>query len=284
VLFPDCFDNDTPRILIISNVVDISLYDINVQTRNANNWGRPLAILATGKVQITSGIDNSDRDGGGDGGNDVTVIGKTVTVNNIRSDSARSSSFRNVGKITLKALAPPGYNPADGANNNSANWITVTGNLRASTPQTNQTWGAITTESVVLDLGPGAGVNVGANYTNTPAAKLALNVGLIKNGASAADLFRNPTPSATTANLTAIHTVDWSGTVPPAPPASPRLLVAPSAPGQIVLQWSGAGFVLQQNPNLANPAGWVTAPSGTANPATNVIGSGSLYYRLKWPQ
>ena len=181
-LFPDCFDRDTPRILTISNVVDVSLYDINVQTRSANNWGRPLNILATGKVQVTSGIDNSDRDGGGDGGNDVTVTGKTVTVNTIRSDSARTGSFRNVGNITLTALAPPGFNPADGVNNNSNNWITVTGNLRASTPQTNTTWGTITTESVVLDLRAGATINAGANYRTPWRASSASTSGKSRTG------------------------------------------------------------------------------------------------------
>lgn len=280
VVFPDCFDNDTPRILTISNVVDVSLYDINVQTRNANNWGRPLNILATGKVQVASGIDNSDRDSGGDGGNDVTVIGKTIAVNTIRSDSARTGGFRNVGNITLRALAPPNYNAADGAHNNSNHWITVTGNLRASTPQANDTWGAITTESVVLELGADAGVNAGANDPNTPTSKLKLNVGQIKSGAAATDLFRNQSAGTYTAN----YVVDWSGTVPPATPASPTLLLGPTAPGQIVLYWTGTGFVLQQNANLTDPNGWVNAPSGSANPATNAIGAGNLFYRLKWPQ
>jgi hypothetical protein len=279
-LFPNCFDRDTPRILTISNVVDVSLYDINVQVRSANNWGRPLNILATGQVRVTGGIDNSDRDGGGDGGNNVTVIGKTVTVNTIRSDSARTASFRNVGNIVLKALASPGYNPADGANNNSNNWLTVTGNLRASTPQTNDTWGAIATESVVLEFGAGAAMNSGANYTNTPPARLTWNVGKIKNGAASTDLFRNHSAG----NYTANYVVDWSGTVPPAAPASPNLLLRQGAPGNIVMYWSGSGFVLQQNTNLSVPGGWVNAPSGTANPATNTIEAGSHFYRLKWPQ
>ncbi len=277
LVFPDCFDADTPRILTISNVVDVSFYDINVQVRAANFWGRPLNILATGKVQVTSGIDNSDRDGGGDGGNNVTVIGKTVTVTTIRSDSARTSNYRNVGNITLRALAPPAFNPADGVNNNSNSWITVTGNLRASTPQTNTTWGTITTESVVLELGADAAINAGANYPDTPADKLAWNVGLIKNGAAAGDLFRNQSTGAYTAN----HVVDWSGTVPPVVGESPTLVIGNSAAGQFVLSWSGTGFVLQQNTDLSNPNGWGAAPSGTSNPATNVIGSGSMYFRLK---
>jgi hypothetical protein len=280
LVFPDCFDRDTPRILTISNVVDVSLYDINVQTRNVNNWGRPLSILATGRIEVPGGIDNSDRDGGGDGGNDVTLTAKTIRVSGIRSDSARTSSFRNVGRITLRALAPPGFDIADGASNNSNNWITVSGNLRASTPQTNTTWGTITLEGVVLELAPGAAVNANAGYPDTPADKLIWNVGQIKNGATATDLFRNRSAGTYTAN----HVVNWSGTLPPATPASPQLLWGTAAPGQVVLHWSGTGFVLQQNANLADRNGWVNAPSGTANPATNAVGTGNLFYRLKWPQ
>jgi len=286
--FPDCFDRDTPRVVTITNVNNVSLYDINVQTRSSNfsgsGNGRPLVIIANGKIQVTSGIDNSDRDGGGDGGGNVSVTGKTVVVNTVRSDSARTGSFRGVGNITLTALAPPGFNPADGVNNDSNSWLAVTGNLRASTPQANDTWGTITTTSVVLELTEASRINNGAN-TNTLPNKLSLNVGQIKNGAMAADLFRNSSTSQTTSGApTANYVVDWSGTVPSVAPASPTLLLGPAAPGQIVLYWTGTGFVLQQNSDLTNPSGWVTAPSGTANPATNATGAGSLFYRLKWPQ
>ncbi|MFM8357917.1 MAG: putative Ig domain-containing protein, partial [Verrucomicrobiota bacterium] len=245
VAFPDCFDRDTPRIVTITNARDVSLFDINVQARDANNWGRPLSIQATGTVQVASGIDNSDRDGGGDGGNDVSVTARTIAVGSVRTDSARTGGFRNVGKITLRALAPPGYSAADGANNSSNNWIRVTGNLRASTPQPSTTWGVIATESVVLELGPDAAVNAGANSPVTPADKALWNVGLIKNGASAADLFRNQSAGL----FTASHTVDWSGRVPSVVPPSPTLVLGAATPGQVVLSWTGAGFVLQQNPD-----------------------------------
>ena len=80
LIFPNCFDRDTPRILTITNVNNVSFFDINVQVRNANNWGRPLLIKANGTVEVTSGIDNSDRDTGGDGGNDVEVFGSVIKV------------------------------------------------------------------------------------------------------------------------------------------------------------------------------------------------------------
>lgn len=279
-VFPDCFDRDTPRILTITNVRDVSLFDINVQVRNANNWGRPLVIQASGRVQVTQGIDNSDRDGGGDGGNDVSVAAQSILVGGVRTDSARTGSFRNVGKISLRALAPPAYDASNGANNSSNNWLTVTGNLRASTPQAATTWGMILMEAVVVELGPLATINAGANSPVTPASQLTWNVGRIQNGAAPTDLFRNASPTAYTVN----HVVDWSGKVPSAIPPSPTLVLGSATAGQLVLSWTGNGFVLQQNPDATHPNGWVNAPSGTANPATNAIGAGNLFYRLRWPQ
>jgi hypothetical protein len=67
------------------------------------------------------------------------------------------------------------------------------------------------------------------------------------------------------------------------PPLPPLLRFEPASPGYIVLQWSESGFVLQQNPDLSNPLGWVNAPSGTNMPAVLPIGSSNLFYRLKWP-
>jgi hypothetical protein len=198
-----------------------------------------------------------------------------IKVSSIDTRSERTGSFRNVGKITLKALAPPDFNPADAANNTSINWITVTGSLRATTPQTNTTWGMISTESVILELGPDAVLNL-----DTAPATLALNVGRIRNGAAAGDLFR----SQSAATHAAQYVVEWSGTIPSALPASPTIWFGAVTGRQLSLGWSGGVFVLQQNPDLSNPNGWVNAPTGTNNPANVTIGSGNLFYRLKWPQ
>lgn len=267
-VFPDCYNDDTPRILTITNVHNVSLYDVNVQVRNANNWGRPLLIQANGKVQVTNGIDNSDRDGGGDGGNDVTVIARAIEVNGVDTRSFRTSSFRNVGNITLRALAPPDFSPSNGGANGVTNALTVNGNLRPTTPQADTTWGTITAESVVLTL------NTNAQLNSPAPGKTTLNVGKLQNGAAAADLFKNASAGAYTPNFV----VDWSGNFVP---QNPALVLGPSAPGQIVLSWSGSGFVLETNANLLVPGGWGIAPSGTSNPATNTIGAGNLFFRLK---
>lgn len=273
-LFPDCFDNDTPRTLTITNVNNVSMYDINVQVRNVNNTGRPLLIMASGKVEVTSTIDNSDRDTGGEGSSDVSVFAKEIKVNDVTTRVYRTGAqgSRRTGNITLKSLAPPGYNPADGANNTFANWLTISGLCVATNVWYTNTagFGAILTESVALKLEPNASVV-------TAVDRRTLNVGKIQNGTVAADLFRNQSAGTYTAD----HVVDWSGAFNP---ASPQILFGAAAPGQIVLYWTGSGFVLQQNGDLSNPGGWVNAPSGTANPATNAIGAGNLFYRLKWPQ
>ena len=67
-------------------------------------------------------------------------------------------------------------------------------------------------------------------------------------------------------------------------PTPPALWFDTTPPGYITLHWSGSGFVLQQNPDLSNPAAWVNAPSGTNIPAVVPIAADSLFYRLKWPQ
>ena len=272
--FPNCFDRDTPRILTITNVNNVSLYDINVQVRNVNNTGRPLLIAANGKVEITSGIDNSDRDTGGEGSSDVNVLAKEIKVTSITTRVYRTGApgTRKTGNITLKALAPPGYDPTDAANNKFADLITISGLCVATNVWYTNTaaFGAISNQSVVLKLESNASLA-------TAPERLGLNVGKIQGGAVAADLFRNESAGAYTAN----YDVDWSGAFTP---ASPKLLFGAAPPGQIILYWNGNGFVLQQNSSLSNPAGWVNAPSGTNNPTTNAIGAGNLFYRLKWPQ
>jgi hypothetical protein len=263
--------------MTISNVVNVSLYELNLQARTMGSWAnaaanaRPLLVQASGKVVVETSIDNADRGGGSLSGQDVSVYGREVTVNNVYTFSARTSSQTGLkaGNIVLKALQPPDYLTAN-VNNTPTNKLTVAGEMRADCAFSGGVLGLITTESVVLQFGPAAVITGPALSTN-------LSVGKIQNGAVAGDLFINQSAGSYTAS----YVVDWSG---PSAPVSPMLLVAPAPPGQIVLRWSGDGFVLQQNSDLSTPGGWVNAPTGTANPATNAIGAGKLFYRLKWPQ
>ncbi|MBI4326908.1 MAG: immunoglobulin domain-containing protein, partial [Chloroflexi bacterium] len=64
----------------------------------------------------------------------------------------------------------------------------------------------------------------------------------------------------------------------PTPP--PTLQVAQSG-NNVVLSWSAAGWVLQENTDLANAGGWQAVPGGTASPVTLSIGTGAKFYRLK---
>jgi hypothetical protein len=265
LLFPDCFDRDTPRVLTITNVNNVSFYDINVQVRSANFWGRPLLIRANGKVQVTSGIDNSDRDGGGDGGNDVTVLAKEISVNGIDTRSSRTANFRNNGDIRLNALAAPAY-ATGGDNSISDNKMTITATLRTSTPQTNTTWGTISCQSVILNLGTNA-------ILQSPASGLTtVNVGKIQGGVSAGVLFTNLATDAFTAAIVPNYVVNWF---------VPSLMISagPGA-GQATITWTGTGYNLQTNSSLVNPAGWATVP-GAASPAVVNTLPGELFYRLK---
>lgn len=51
--------------------------------------------------------------------------------------------------------------------------------------------------------------------------------------------------------------------------------------GQMTLTWTGQGFALQENPDVANPAGWTAVAGAGANSATVPISSATRFYRLK---
>ena len=53
------------------------------------------------------------------------------------------------------------------------------------------------------------------------------------------------------------------------------------AGNQLTLSWPLTGFVLQENSNLSNPAGWINVPGGATSPVTVTISpSVNKYYRL----
>ena len=56
--------------------------------------------------------------------------------------------------------------------------------------------------------------------------------------------------------------------------------------GKLRLSWSQTGFVLQQNGNLQDPAGWSNVPQGDVSPVVidlATTGPAPNYYRLKKP-
>jgi hypothetical protein len=72
-------------------------------------------------------------------------------------------------------------------------------------------------------------------------------------------------------------------------PGAPNLFITPSG-NKVVLSWSvsPAGFVLENNNNLAVPTGWsgaLPAPTvaGGFNYVTNTINPGNEFYRLHHP-
>ena len=65
------------------------------------------------------------------------------------------------------------------------------------------------------------------------------------------------------------------------PSVSPSLSIT-VANGQLTLSWSVAGFVLQQNSSLTNPAGWTDVANGTVSPVQMPApANGTQFYRLK---
>ena len=125
-----------------------SLTEIDLSVQDVNNTGRHLFIYARGTVEITGKIDNSDQDSGGEGSGDVNVFAREIMVKDIDTRCLRTGTgTRPTGKINLKALAPPGYSPTDGANNTAANRITIRGLLVSTNNWTSDLYGQITSET-----------------------------------------------------------------------------------------------------------------------------------------
>ncbi len=49
----------------------------------------------------------------------------------------------------------------------------------------------------------------------------------------------------------------------------------------LTISWSGTGFVLQQNSDLGNPAGWTAVPNGATSPVIITPSGSQMFYRLK---
>lgn len=65
-----------------------------------------------------------------------------------------------------------------------------------------------------------------------------------------------------------------------APVGGPTLSTKVSG-NQMTISWTGEGFVLQENGNLSNAAGWSAVTGAGANSATVPIGSGTKFFRLQ---
>lgn len=72
-------------------------------------------------------------------------------------------------------------------------------------------------------------------------------------------------------------------TVPLQPVIEAPLLEFMQDGNTLVLSWTAPGFILQQNTDAANPAGWTDVPNGQTSPASVVIGAGNLFFRLVQP-
>lgn len=65
-------------------------------------------------------------------------------------------------------------------------------------------------------------------------------------------------------------------------PTPDAVLVGTRSGNQLTLSWTVAGFVLQENSALDQPAGWSNVPGGASSPVViNLPATGNSYYRLK---
>ncbi len=142
----------------------------------------------------------------------------------------------------------------------------------------------IVTGPVSQSVAPGAAVTFGVDVQgNEPFTYQWLHDGVNIPGATSARL-EIPSAGQSDAGLYTVVVTDASRQRTSAPAllslALPTLSIA-AAGNQVTVAWSGAGWVLQENTNLGNPAGWTDVPGATASPATLTIGPGNKFFRLK---
>jgi hypothetical protein len=255
--------SDSPRVLTISNVTDVTLAEIDLQVRNANNSGRHLRIMAGGRVNIGR-VDNSDQDRGGNPSSNVEIAASVIEVGGIDTRAMRTSGQLN-GDVILQALGAPLFDPNQADANTWNNSLTLKGPVQ--TAGTGPNGGNVTLRGVRAFLNPGF------SLAKADGGALTLEAGVVRPsvGATASDLFADATGSG----LSASHVVQWSGDI------VPTMAIARDG-ANVVVSWNGAGFVLQTNSAAANPAGWTTVPNATSSPATLPISpSGSTFFRVK---
>lgn len=234
--------DDSPRQLTIANAKDVSLQGIDLHVMNANNGGRNLEITASGTVSIPW-IDISDQDTGGNQVGNVIVKAENILVGSIDTRSMRTGSYRGNGNIELTALGAPTYDPATATDNEFANRIVVTGQLRSRGPVAPPSPG---TDGNILLHAVGIELNSALPPEAPDGSSITINVGTVRGGATASDLFDGASGAVTAQNV-----VEWSG-VAKGPGAPSLLRVEVFAATALRLAWStpdllASEFLLEQS-------------------------------------
>lgn len=269
--------DDSPRQLTIENAKDVTLQAIDLHVVNANNGNRNLAITASGTVSIPW-IDISDQDTGGNQVGSVIVKAENILVGSIDTRSMRNSNYRGNGNIELTALGAPAYDPGAVTDNDFANRIVVNGQLRSRGPVEPPSPGA---DGNILLQGVGIALNSAVAPEVPDGSSVTVNVGTIRGGATAADLFADASGSATAQNV-----AEWSG-LARAPSAPSLLSVDVFAATALRLAWSAPDllateFLIEQSPDGAAFT-QVASVSGGARHAEigNLAANRTYYFRLK---
>ena len=229
--------DSNPRVLTIQNVNNLSMTNIDLHTENVNlsaNPYRNMHITARGAVVITGKVDNSDQDTSGDGGADIVIEANTINVNQLDTRGMRTDGSAYNGNVDLQALSPlGGYSVGDNVDNAFTNKLTVNGLVTTAGGGTYA--GNVTMYAVAMQFSPGFSLQMPA------LASPDLEVGVVRDGASASDLFVDASGSG----LTVQNTVQWGGTAtlpPGSPPAfTTKPLTRPNATQDVAYASTIAG-------------------------------------------
>ena len=267
-------NTDTPRLLTISNMNNVTISNIDLHVENVNNGNRALNIRANGHVDILN-VNNTDVDTGGSDAGPVNIYGSSVTVGTISTENWRTSGG-NSGNVNLRALSPQGgYDRTAGDYNWwPANKLTVNGLIstwKLGTP--NKGNGLITLQGTQVELGPDFMVRQPpTNSSGAVQATLTVDAGVLAPGLTANHmLINNSAVTSSDRNFFLFDTL-WSTT----------LQVVSRGPAGLTLAWSDAGTALQKNTDLGNPNGWSNVPGGAVSPITLPTTNAATYFRLKF--
>ena len=231
--------------LSITGTGNVAFDDINFLSADAGNSG-DVNIAVSGSVTLDQ-VNTSDNNAGGNAAKNVTIRGSSVTVGSVLAYAARTGSPADNGNVTLEALAPPAFSPANAAGNWIGNVLTVNGPIDVEGSGLNQGGGNVTLRGVKIVIGSGFSIDQEGDSTRTieaGAAKLGYPTGLLFMNGSA-------TP------LTASHTVQWT------PPTS--VLGTAMEPFDTAASAAGHGWVAVDGDGPTNTDGGVDLQAGWSN-------------------
>ena len=189
----------SPMFVEINSLADVSLGAIDISKKDARLGS--INITAHGAVDIDT-LSTSDVVDGGASAGSILIRGQSITLDDIDTRAFRLDGNADNGSVTLRALAPPSFDPGNAAGNRAANNVlTLNGALTTNGPATvpPNVGGNVDLAGVKVVLGSGFSLDLAENGT------LSMNAGVAGFGFTEADLFMDMAGTGLSANHNVEH-------------------------------------------------------------------------------